>query len=162
MAGFGNAGAPPHVLRDCDRFRESLLGTTESEKRLWREYASSRPYVADTAAKEAAATLVRNRDAVKRDADRRKTIAPIWRNRLPNDDDGMDRAMRALASLLAEGVETDCDIHNDFAAVPGVGALASFLDERMCVPRDMGPMSAAAIKRVSFKLDNVSNLYPQS
>lgn len=34
--------------------------------------------------------------------------------------------------------------------VNGVYALANFLDERMCVPRDMGMMSADAVKRVAL------------
>lgn len=29
-----------------------------------------------------------------------------------------------------------------------VGTLAAFLNERMCVPRDMGAMSAACLKKV--------------
>ena len=33
--------------------------------------------------------------------------------------------------------------------VKGVVALAKFLDDRMCVPRDMGALSANAIKRLS-------------
>jgi hypothetical protein len=37
-------------------------------------------------------------------------------------------------------------------ALQAVGTLAGFLDERMCVPRDMGTMSAACLKKVAWDL----------
>ena len=60
-----------------------------------------------------------------------------------------------MASVLIYG--SDEDEHYDEMKVAskeafdveGVVAMAKFLDKRMCVPRDMGAMSADAIKRLS-------------
>ncbi len=62
--------------------------------------------------------------------------------------------MYALASILI--YRDDRDGHykgmsvasKEAAGVEGVFAMARFLDKRMCVPRDMGTMSADAIKRL--------------
>lgn len=57
--------------------------------------------------------------------------------------------MRALATML-------CQNNNNiiYKDVPGVAELASFLDHRMCVPRDMGSMSAASIQRLAHQLSS--------
>jgi hypothetical protein len=74
---------------------------------------------------------------------------------IPLDEKNLDRAMRALATILIYGTEDDGkydelkQASSEAASVNGVYALAKFLDERMCVPRDMGSMSAAAIKRLA-------------
>jgi hypothetical protein len=57
----------------------------------------------------------------------------------------------ALAQQLMENNEQIDSHGNHDAAV--AQTLASFLDERMCVPRDMGCLSAATMKQIASKLD---------
>jgi hypothetical protein len=72
---------------------------------------------------------------------------------VPADEAGLDEAMRALASILVCGDDGGDSRYGDMGVaaeealdVRGVLPLAKFLDERMCVPRDMGAMRADAIK----------------
>eukprot|EP00957_Ditylum_brightwellii_P207887 15354969-Ditylum_brightwellii.AAC.1 len=72
---------------------------------------------------------------------------------LPSDEAELDDAMRSLATILCE----DSDTYNDETVQQCrenqyVKALAAFLDHRMCVPRDMGTLSAASIKRLASSL----------
>ena len=150
MAGFGNGGLPPQIEDNFEEesYSEGAPLTAEEEARqlrLWGEYAKLRPHVAETPAAEAAAVLARNRDAILADIRGRASSSSKWIERgLPVEDaDAMDLAMRGLASALM-GEDADA-IHG----VPGAAALAGYLDERMCVPRDMGALSAAAIKRLA-------------
>lgn len=75
---------------------------------------------------------------------------------IPLDEKGLDSVMLALACILVYGSENDGH-YNDLEVasknahgVDGVYYLARFLDDRMCVPRDMGMMSADAIKRLAL------------
>lgn len=151
MAGFGNAGVPPKILNRMEgeaeeECRRPTGEEVEKEREIWAEYASSRPYMAGTAAAEAAAVVVRNREAIAADIMKRLPLSGDWVDAgLPTNEDGLDEAMRGLVAALI-----DDDADNDSSPpTQEVGALASYLDERMCVPRDMGMLSAAAIKRLS-------------
>merc|ERR1711920_274451 len=123
-----------------------MVGMSSQDKLLWKEYISSRSHVADTSSKEAAATIFKNRDAIQRDIGKRLSITPKWKSKLPKD---IDLSLRTLVLTL---VQNEGNIINGSIG-NGAEALASFLDERMCVPRDMGAMSAAAIKRIASNFD---------
>jgi len=148
MAGYGNAGVPPNVL---DRMAGEERGDYEAkseeeaerERGVWDEYVAGRSHAAGTAGMEAAATMARNRNAIIGDTLKQASRSSKFVDEgLPTKEGDLDLALRSLASALIEGGES--------AGVgPEVMALASFLDDRMCVPRDMGALSAASIKRVA-------------
>ena len=124
------------------------------DQKLWDEYISTRPYLAKTASAEAGRVLMNNRRAIVDDI--LKRVGALKDAGIPLDEEGLDTAMRALASILIYGSDNDGHYNVLRAAakegqdVNGVYALAKFLDERMCVPRDMGMMSADAIKRLAL------------
>ena len=161
MAGYGNAGSVPALVSErmdrlgADEGRDQTDEEKAEEQRLWDVYRAARPHLARTPAAEAARVLLSNREAIVTDTLKRSSA--LEGTGVPTDRDGLDGAMRALATALA------CDgaggeRYGELAAsakeaeeVEGVFALARFLDERMCVPRDMGSMSAAAIKRLAAR-----------
>jgi len=158
MAGYGNAGVPPAVVdRMDDLGAEEGRPLSEEERRrdqaLWDEYRTTRPYLAETPSAEAGRVLLSNREAIVKDTLKRSDA--LEGTGIPLDERGLDKAMRALASILIYGDEEDGHYDEVGTAskeareVEGVFAMAKFLDERMCVPRDMGAMSADAIKRLS-------------
>jgi len=140
MAGFGNAGGVPG---DVGVRMESVAAGEQKEvedekwRGVWERYRVGRPWVMDTPGKEAAAVVVRNRrqivgDMVKRGVDGVK-------------EDELEDALRSMVVCLLNEGDGEGSVSKD----PKVGALASFLDDRMCVPRDMGCLSAATIKRLA-------------
>ena len=82
---------------------------------------------------------------------------------MPQTRDAIDAAMRQLVEVLLQldrgiGESNNAAVlkalqggNEDLAAV---GALATFLDERMCVPRDMGALSAARIAQIAVLLSS--------
>ena len=158
MAGFGNAGVPPDVIDRMDDFDTDEARPLSEEERvieqkLWDEYRSTRSWLALTPSAEAGKTLLNNRQAIVKDT--LKRAGSLEGKGIPLDEENLDRAMRALATILIYGTADDGkyaeleQASSEGASVDGVYALAKFLDERMCVPRDMGSMSAAAIKRLA-------------
>lgn len=145
MAGFGNAGLPPDISANLqERIRwEAEHAADGIRQDLWQSYAQTRPYLAATPAAEAAQTIVRNRVLILADARQRA----LSEDRLPASEDAREAALRGLTQLL---LGHDPDNDTDEAAV---GAWARFLDQRMCVPRDMGAMSAATIKLIALGLN---------
>lgn len=158
MAGYGNSGSIPSVLEQMDYFmKEESRPQTEEERirdqALWNDYRSTRPHLANTPSAEAGRVIVNNRVAIVKDI--LKRASTLDSAGIPLDEKGLDKTMRALSSILIYGTRTDGQ-YNELEVVSkeawdvnGVVALAKFLDERMCVPRDMGAMSADAIKRLS-------------
>lgn len=148
MAGYGNAGTPATVLRRMDEAAaiEAFGGAQLVAPDVWRSYAEARPHVAPSAAAEAAATIVRNREDIVTDVAKRRAL----------EDADADAALRALAGLLAAAADDEKTVDGidveACRATPGVGALAAFLDKRMCVPRDMGAPPAAELKRLAAEL----------
>jgi glutathione S-transferase len=147
MAGFGNAFVPPQIEANMEELarKEAVAAKNTIDQNLWMEYASSRLYLADTPQAEAGLIMTRNREAISMDALKRAESSP-WKDKgLATSESKLDESMRAMVHALVEDDENS-------KAAPGVGALAGFLDERMCVPRDMGAMSASAIKQLAWKL----------
>mmetsp|Transcript_26210 Transcript_26210/g.47627 ORF Transcript_26210/g.47627 Transcript_26210/m.47627 type:complete len:427 (+) Transcript_26210:3-1283(+) len=160
MAGYGNGGVPPAVGERMDDLglEEGRVQTEEERCRdqgLWDEYRETRPYLAETPSAEAGRVLLGNREAIV--ADTLKRAGALEGKGIPLDEKGLDEAMRALATILIYGDEEDGHYDEIGTAskeandVNGVFAMAKFLDERMCVPRDMGTMSADAIKRLAVQ-----------
>lgn len=158
MAGFGNAGLPPDVIDRMDEFNaEECLPQSEEERvieqKLWDEYRSTRSWLALTPSAEAGKTILNNRQAIVKDTLRR--ASSLEGKGIPLDEENLDRAMRALTMMLIYGTAADGKYDEleqasvEASSVDGVYALARFLDERMCVPRDMCSMSAAVIKRMA-------------
>jgi glutathione S-transferase len=146
MAGFGNAGVvPPQIEANMNEMarQEALTAEITIDQGLWTEYTASRPYLAATPQAEAAAIITRNREAISVDVLERAGGSAL--KGLPTTESDLDVALRALVCVLLENDE-------DAKSTLGVGALATFLDERMCVPRDMGAMSASAIKKLALEL----------
>lgn len=159
MAGFGNAGVPPTVVERMVNLGNSEgLPQTEAdrvnEQKLWDEFRDSRPFLANTPSAEAGHILMKNHDAIMTDTLKRANV--LQDTGIPLNEKGLDRAMRALATILVYGSKEDGyynDLEmmaNEAREVEGVYAMAKFLDERMCVPRDMGMMSADAVKRLAL------------
>jgi glutathione S-transferase len=140
MAGFGNSGLPPTIAGNMEdlALAERKAAASQIKQEIWDQYAASRPCVADTPQGEAALIMTRNRDLILADTGKRGGDG------LPESKEDLDATLRELIILLHNGQE-ECDS-------PHVGSLARFLDNRMCVPRDMGKMSAAAIKHLGYKL----------
>lgn len=174
MAGFGNAGAVPpqiqgHIQALVESEKASIIrsGTAvnnnlAADLQLWNEYlqtGSRALYMADTPASEAAHVIIRNRAAIARDVVQRARSSDLSPH-MPDTEEGIDAALRQLARVL---LQLDHRGNNNTALLPTlqrldvvadgvVGAMATFLDERMCVPRDMGAMSAARIAQVAVLL----------
>ena len=139
MAGFGNSGTPPAIssrMDDADSFDIASAIAYDSEE-IWSKYSKIRPFVASSASAEAASILVANRKAIELDLSKNANL------KLKNlESDKLDETLRSLAHVLITGDDTII-MSNEY-----VKELATFLDTRMCVPRDMGSLSAAAIKRL--------------
>ena len=131
------------------------MGSTKRSEyhNLWKEYISSRPYLASTPEEEAASILCRNRKALTTD-----TMKRIGKDLFENNETDMDTTLRQLAYVLIEKGKTG-QISNvqeslGMESMEAVASLASFLDERMCVPRDMGEPCAAAFKALPLEIQS--------
>lgn len=162
MAGFGNAGEAPELLPEG---QTSPAPTPPPAAPLsagaalaWAEYAGARAHVAAHPAAEAAARLLRNREAVGADAVEKGALA----------QPALDEALRLAVQLLLElappagagasddeggaaRLEQACARLGaaDAAAASSVAALAAHLEGRLCVPRDMGVHPARAISALA-------------
>jgi glutathione S-transferase len=156
MAGFGNAGVPPIIQANMDQ----LIAKEIDESRramaygpaLWREYAKGRPYLAQKSpSDQAALTIVQNHDAICADAFRRCGGTDKNRSTLPELEADMKSLVMALMTdATGAGAAATAASNNVFPASRTVKQLAMFLTERMCVPRDMGCLPAAAIHVLSL------------
>eukprot|EP00439_Symbiodinium_sp_Y106_P002166 s2255_g1.t1 len=106
QAGYGNAGVPPHlVAKEDSSHPQAATGD-------WAAYTQEKPFVANSPHEEAAARIVRNREALAKDA---------------------------VASGIVTEKQVDEGLRGDVS--DAVVAVAKYLDTRMCVPRDMGLLS---------------------
>lgn len=154
MAGFGNAGNVPSLVssRMKEESEREKTPLTEEEKviqtAIWKKYSADRPYVAESPSKEAASVLIRNREMIVNDIEKRRDMKTTAHD-LPAGQE-LDESLRCLASILCddefESSLSECkqNFH--------VTEIAAFLDERMCVPRDMGALSAAYFKKIQHEI----------
>ena len=157
MAGFGNAGVPPNIRQQMDEriaVEEAdacaLLADGQRISSLWHDYASSRPFVASSPAAQAALIVTGNRDKIVADLLKRAGSTDI--PDLPSTEQSANKSLQTLVSLLLE----QCTAHDLDGDVKADAALARYLDDRMCVPRDMGAISAACIKKLAVELEGVT------
>jgi len=130
MAGYGNSGIAPVLTGDDG----TTVGDDQSEGD-WDSFAAGRPHVASTPEAEAAARVVRNRAAIFRDAVKQGSLA----------EEEADVALRGLAALLMGRAD-------EAEASPAAAAAAAYLDERLCVPRDMGVLPGRAVRGLADRL----------
>jgi len=114
---------------------------------IWKQYAKTRPYVAASPNEEAALIITRNRNAIIKDAVHQRKIKNNNYD-LPTDEEELNAILRELVHVLC----TNTPDYENLQNAKRVGAFAAFLDERMCVPRDMGCLSAAHIKKIAYEI----------
>lgn len=157
MSGFGNAGMVPQRIIENIKIlmlqEEENLGSMNSRSgrylTLWREYAASRPYVASTPQLQVAQIICRNRNAILQDTIKQQAKSRTDMDELPSSTEEVDETMRELVQALIDG-DDGTGLTNYSCRT--VGALASFLVERMCVPRDMGAIPAASLQYMAWQL----------
>ena len=158
-----NSFVPPTVQGNMDERvaveeqRAVEIAGDSKYQDLWNQYASTRPYLASNPYAEVSSILCRNREAIIGDTLKRASKSPWNESGLPQTESDIDSTLLALAGLLlakgGSGASSAKDIVGD-DMVGSVGAFASFLDERMCVPRDMGEISASTIKALAVELQS--------
>lgn len=132
---------PPPLEFGRNGEKSSAQARSDVSAAQWTAYASSRAHVASDASAECAAHLIRNRQSVADDAQ-----AAL---RFPSAEQ-IDIPLRALTWLLSGSM-----LQSDALAVKrtaGLQELIEFLDQRVCVPRDMGAPEAAALTRLRIDL----------
>ena len=132
QAGFGNGGSVPETSPD-DRTAASDAAASARGAETWAAYAADRPWVAPSPDEEAAATILRRRDAIRDDAARRGVLS---------GDDAIEAGLRGVVAGLIDEAHV-LSLDEDAAA------MARDLDERLCCPRDLGAPAAAAIRRLA-------------
>ncbi|KAJ1461475.1 hypothetical protein M885DRAFT_507495 [Pelagophyceae sp. CCMP2097] len=143
--GFGNGGAVPEVLSAESDF-DAYLNDEARTSVLWRAYAAERDGLGRSPAREVATRIVRNSDAISKDALKIAAISP----------EDADEGLRCLAALLLD--DKNCVEGPPFPATPDSPELANaarcaaYLVDRLCVPRDMGAPPAAALRRLAKRL----------
>ena len=150
MAGFGNAGIPPQVQSNMDNIieKEEKEATDGIDLDIWTEYSSTRPYVASTPYLEVVSILARNRQALVNDIVKQSAMPKYKHFGLPASTEEADKALQEMANLLVELSDGTTDEYS-MQGSEEARIIATFLDERMCVPRDMGSMAAATIKNLA-------------
>ena len=133
QAGFGNGGSVPETNPDS-RTASSDAAASARGAETWAAYAADRPWVAPSPDEEAAATILRRRDAIRDDATRRGVIS--------GDADAIESGLRGVVAGLIDEAHV---LALDQDAV----TMARDLDERLCCPRDLGAPAAAAIRRLA-------------
>eukprot|EP00527_Entomoneis_sp_CCMP2396_P003325 CAMPEP_0198144192 /NCGR_PEP_ID=MMETSP1443-20131203/13990_1 /TAXON_ID=186043 /ORGANISM="Entomoneis sp., Strain CCMP2396" /LENGTH=474 /DNA_ID=CAMNT_0043807545 /DNA_START=59 /DNA_END=1483 /DNA_ORIENTATION=+ len=151
MAGFGNGGMVPIEIKGnkdnlIQRDKENMSQMNEaSDLEIWQAYASTRPYVADTPQAQAAQIICSNRQVILKDTLKRGGDTST----ASSSEEELDETMRELVEVLL-GNADETSLTNDSRRA--VGALVAFLNERMCVPRDMGATPAAVLEHLEWKL----------
>jgi len=143
MAGFGNAGVPSTVMQNMkDReIEEESESKSLIRQTVWDDFHSStRSYSIPASPYLDAATIIAsNRKAIVKDA--AKGLGNSY------SEEEIDAALQGLVTRLMKQHGGNDEVeYNDY-----VNELAVYLDNRMCVPRDMGAMSAATIKTIAAK-----------
>lgn len=154
MAGFGNAGIPAElngnidtVLQNEDRLAREA--TRNTGKVMWSRYRDDgRDYLADTPSKQVALTITRNRKAIVADALKQAGRGNKHLVDLGQDESAVDAALFELADALAnDDLDKEFDEKNvKFESDSAAASMARFLDDRICVPRDMGAIPSGYLK----------------
>lgn len=133
QAGVGNSGSVPEIAPDAATEATDAAAAARGAE-IWSAYASDRPWIAASPGAEAAATIARRREAIAADAEARGVA-------------DADEGLRGVVDALLDGASLDALL--DGASLDDTAAgVAAYLDERLCVPRDLGAPAAAAIRRL--------------
>ena len=148
MAGFGNAGLPPNISETMEERmikEEELEAKSCINQKIWDEFRSTACYpVPKSPYIDAATIMIRNHKAIVKDTTKRLG---------DYTEQEVDLSLQVLVKQLLQWHDNDDKkILVDGKNKDIVANLAAFLDERMCVPRDMGAQSAATIKKLSIAL----------
>ena len=142
MAGFGNSGVPPTIQENMEKRLEQEIQEAQRYSELtdlWSSYSSDRDFVAETASKEAAAIVFRNRDAILNDTLKH---ASRFGEMCLKSEGNLEGYLIEVVEALAMG--------GGGRLSEGGQALARWLDQRMCVPRDMGVPPASCVKLLAY------------
>ena len=112
---------------------------TFNTKAVWNQYARTRPHVAESPELECAAYYVRNRATIITQA--AADIATMSENEIES------ALLEVLGALLESGGVDDPSVVSSLSG--NARELASYLEERLCVPRDMGALPAAALRTLA-------------
>uniref|UniRef100_A0A7S2YQB5 GST C-terminal domain-containing protein n=1 Tax=Entomoneis paludosa TaxID=265537 RepID=A0A7S2YQB5_9STRA len=122
----------------------AIFGSTEVGSDVWDDYAKSRPYVSKNPRTEVAVSLIRNREALSKDASN-------WMEQEGYVSefslDELDTCFRAIAWILGLDKEAN-SFPADDPFFQRVTCILIYLDKRLCVPRDFGAPSAAALRKL--------------
>ena len=180
MAGYGNAGnVPTAISSHMDEIVRSGIEVDQARTVIdfdvWTTYkeSSRRRVVANTPHEEAASIIVENRQKIvddimkqqqqqQRQQSRSKYAPYLEALSSLSSRDELDDLLLQLAILLKDTgrrrlkepppPSSSGDDDNISSKIsPEIIDLASFLDERMCVPRDMGCMPASSIKLIASR-----------
>lgn len=157
MAGFGNAGVPPSIQQNMQErvLWEETQAKDCIDQQLWEKYrqqlGSSDYYtISKSPYWEVATIITQNKAAIVKDAQKRMKV----------DEEVLDAALSGLVTRLVEYKEGQASFPiylegEDMSVTEQVAKIAAYLDERMCVPRDMGAMSASVLKTVAVSMREV-------
>ena len=115
--------------------QETYAGTMDPARpaclTAWEAYVETRPYLGATPAEACAGRLLRNAGPIKADAIRKGGA----------DCETADDALREVVAALLDG---------EMGKLSDEGAkLARFLDNRICVPRDMGCLPVQGLRALA-------------
>mmetsp|Transcript_17629 Transcript_17629/g.31871 ORF Transcript_17629/g.31871 Transcript_17629/m.31871 type:complete len:473 (-) Transcript_17629:2-1420(-) len=148
QAGYGNAGVVPDLQDEASQEVLGASGLDETKsKQLWQEYVemcSNPEELAATPCEEVASRIVRNRQALIIDAMQYTSLA----------EGEADAGLLGLANLLREGGTAALSSTGDVDG--SVRDIASYLDDRMCVPRDMGVLPGMELRKLAKELRSLS------
>jgi glutathione S-transferase len=142
MQGYGNAGNVPILSSSNgqsntpDTKTETQTQTETEAEAIWRVYANDRPYLAAHPATEAAVRVIRNSKAITADCVRTAAF---------ESESQADAALRAACELLLQFVEEGRPVASTDRTDSAAAHALSYIAERICVPRDMGALSARAV-----------------
>ncbi|CAJ1946561.1 unnamed protein product [Cylindrotheca closterium] len=152
MAGFGNAGLPPSIQQNM---QERIVWEETQAKEcinqaLWERYhQDNEDDVAKSPYWDVATIITENKEAIIKDAQKR----------MDTEASVLNDVLMGLVTRLVEYEEgQDFPLHleeEDMKITVQVAKMATYLDDRMCVPRDMGAMSASVLKTVSVAMREV-------
>jgi len=125
----------------------SMFGDTNAEDCVWESYVKSHPHVASSSTNEAAACLVRNHEQITFDMIK---WSSEWGYEEYSSHD-VDKELRFITHSLSisnddntDEMEAQAQLHNESIAP----IILEYLQDRMCIPRDMGAPSASKLQRI--------------
>ncbi|CAB9514211.1 glutathione Stransferase [Seminavis robusta] len=123
---------------------------------LWKAYSEARHHMSPKGpAGQAALLILQNRAAILEDAKRWMEEEGYNDEHLKNND--LDAGLCAIVTRLSnmdnagggdDETLTQFECEEESTTVPIMIILLQYLDSRVCVPRDMGALSAAALRRL--------------